>query len=462
MPDSRTLLHLLAALAVAASGGGATGCAGGEGRALQPLGGRGAGSAASRPYIPDRRDYAAFREANPDRLLEPNYLPFMVHRFSLDEVQGDALVLCRYQAEQMPIRVFVVAPTLGPDVQDEWNPVPAERYVRSAERALAVWEGELEGLVDFEPAPSIDRADLVLRLIGERAPELSPGRQTLGRAEALDDACVARGWDDDAERLDVRFEMPEVALYVVDESGPLPPRFVFRVALHELGHALGMRGHSPSPGDVMHPILADRSGPDELSIQDVNSFVSLYRVESGAHFVNVGAGEPAPRPPPAPPSGAPVLALAPHVDARRGFEIHLPAGWLKIEEPNGIFAANGPSWDHDASIRVFIWPSPAIEDFLACCAGQMLAGSFMRRRGETALAGRRTLWMEVEDASGSLAQTYRFAEIPGDRVMMLVSESPAGHHRAWQPWFQESIGSLRLWDADGDPKALGARADEDR
>ena len=31
------------------------------------------------PHRPDRRDYAAFQAAHPE-ILEPNYLPFMVHR----------------------------------------------------------------------------------------------------------------------------------------------------------------------------------------------------------------------------------------------------------------------------------------------------------------------------------------------------------------------------------------------
>ena len=40
------------------------------------------------PYRPDRRDYAAFRAAHPD-LLEPNYLPFMVHRIPAQGPEGD-------------------------------------------------------------------------------------------------------------------------------------------------------------------------------------------------------------------------------------------------------------------------------------------------------------------------------------------------------------------------------------
>ena len=34
------------------------------------------------PYRPDRRDYLAFRQAYSE-LLEPNYMPFMVHRVAI-------------------------------------------------------------------------------------------------------------------------------------------------------------------------------------------------------------------------------------------------------------------------------------------------------------------------------------------------------------------------------------------
>ena len=51
----------------------------------------GEGRASERAYEPDRREYLAFREGWPD-LIEPNYLPFMVHRFEGDAARGDVLV----------------------------------------------------------------------------------------------------------------------------------------------------------------------------------------------------------------------------------------------------------------------------------------------------------------------------------------------------------------------------------
>ncbi|MCP4895679.1 MAG: hypothetical protein GY906_01790, partial [bacterium] len=73
-------------------------------------------------YHPDRRDYFAFREAYPD-LLEPNYLPFMVHRLPGDSAAGDALVFCRWPDASMPLAVYVEPPSIPSQLQNEFSPV---------------------------------------------------------------------------------------------------------------------------------------------------------------------------------------------------------------------------------------------------------------------------------------------------------------------------------------------------
>jgi len=421
------------------------GCAGMEGAAP----GRGTqvdradAGATPTPYRPDRRDYATFREAHPG-LLEPNYLPFMVHRVQHFSAAGDALVFCRWSDAQMPIRVHVVTPAIPESLQDEFRPRSPAEYRSAAESALQVWEDALEGRVRFQLSEEPNEADLQLRLLGERAPTPSPDKQRLGAAEALVHACRAGGWADDAQRMQVDFSMPEIVIYLADQTGLLPTEVVRRTTLHELGHALGMRGHSPSPGDLMYPILANSPGRDALSLQDVNSFLALYWTEPGAHFADVWPGEAPPRPPPAPPSGAPSLAMAPYVDAGRGFELRLPEGWIPFEEPRGVFASNGPSWDYDASLRLFFWPSTDIEAFLDCCTRAMLAETWLRQRSRGQLNHHRTLEMTVEDAAGEWARHYFFVEIADERVVMIASESPVDYAAQWGGWFRASLETLEI------------------
>jgi hypothetical protein len=193
-------------------------------------------------YEPDRRDYMAFREAWPD-LLEPNYLPFMVHRKPADPVTGDVLLFCRWPAEAMPLSVYVEATVIPEALQNEFDPVDPAIFTEALVRTIGIWESELEGLVAFELVTDPSRAQLRLRVLGERAPSPEPEVRVLGVTEAVRRACEPHGWDPNSERMNVSFTVPEAVIYGADEFGLLTPAQVEAIALHEIGHALGMLGH---------------------------------------------------------------------------------------------------------------------------------------------------------------------------------------------------------------------------
>lgn len=399
-------------------------------------------------YHPDRRDYASFAIAHPD-LPEPNYLPFMLHRFARPGGLEDALIFCRWAPDQMPIRVWIEAPEIDPNVQDEFLPVDADAYPEAVEDALDIWEDALEGLVRFERVDDRRRAHLVVRLIGGMAPLFGEGRLRLGAAEKLADACRALGFDPEAERMQVRFDMPELVVHLADGAGLLPPTIVRRLVAHEIGHALGMYGHSPSPGDLMYAQLADAPGPEELSVQDVNSFLALYSLPNGAHFVDPIDGEGPERPPPIPPSGGPKVDRTPYVDVRHGFEISVPSSWVRVEEEHGAFFSDGPTWDHNASLRLFVWPSRTVEEFRACCTYELLAGTWLRHSAEMVVNGRRAVKLSVEDAAGQRARDLLFVELGDRRILLIVAESPVGYEASWRPWFDASLETLQIWEETG-------------
>lgn len=406
-------------------------------------------------YFPDKRDYLAFRAAHPDLLIEPNYLAFMVHRFRTGSPEGDALVLCRWPDERMPIGVYVESPEIPGALQDEFSPREPEEFVQAALHALDAWEDELEGVVRFERVQSPGDADLLLRLVGQRAPTPDPEVQVLGATAALRHACRSRGWDPDENRMRVRFAVSELVVYVADRFGLLTSRQVEGVAMHEIGHALGMRGHSSMASDLMYPVVRDRI-VEKLSAQDINSFVSLYRIPNGSHYGWVPKGDPAPPAPSGPPSGAPMLSIAPHVDARFGFALHTPADWIGVETQYGFFAANGPHWDHDASIEIVVRPDPTIEEFLGRFGATLFAGSWLRYRAPMVVNGRRALQIAVEDSQGRYAEEFILVELGDGRVMMILTQCPVTEAEAWQPWLRASLASLEIWTRTG---ALPAPAD---
>jgi hypothetical protein len=396
------------------------------------------------PYRHDRRDYLAFREAYPD-LLEPNYLPFMVHRKPGTAAAGDLLIFCRWPAERMPLRFFIDEPVIPEALQDEFRPVDPSAYTEAVERAIAVWESDLEGLVTFERVEDPDEAMLHFRLLAEVAPTPEPDVRVLGSTEALHRACRPHGWDPDEESLKVSFEVSETVVYAADEFGMLTPAQVLAITLHEIGHVLGMMGHSPVSTDLMYRVLGERTARSGLTTSDVNSFVSLYRLPNGGHYGLVPPDGLSPPRAPGPPSGAPELSVAPYVDPRFGYELRTPAGWLRVESGHGIFAANGPIWDHDASFEISVWPYATIEEFLDRFGSSLFANTWRRSSAPTEVDRRRALEIAVEDPSGTHSLNFFFVEIGDGRVMVVLASAPVDVFEQWRPWFMSALASLEIW-----------------
>lgn len=415
----------------------------------------------ARRYRHDRHDYEAFRLRHPG-LLEPNYLPFMAYRVRAPESVWDAVrrtlgsafglesevpeewfVLCHWEESRFPLRVRIEAPEIAPALEDEFDPKPPEAYVDAVERAFAVWQRDLEGRIRFERVAGEAEADLTVRVVGEEAPVPEPERQVLGRA-ALGGACRAVDGDPESGRLEVRFDVETLRIYVADRHGLLLPDQVEMVALHEIGHALGMRGHSPIPADVMFRVVRDRHGATGLDSEDVNSFLALYSLPSGTVYGPPDRPRPQPSGPPAPPEGPPRLSIAPHVDPRLGFEIQTPAGWQRVRTPVGVVAVDGVSWDYDASFQVVVRRYPSVRAYLerhgrAHFRGRHVLG---QRPVEVAgLEGRRFL---LSGGPGAMIEELTFLGTRDGRVVVAIAECPTASRHRYRPWFHAALDSLEL------------------
>ena len=128
----------------------------------------------------------------------------------------------------------------------------------------------------------------------------------------------------------------------------------------------------------------------------------------------------------------------------RGFSLRLPQGWLWADADRGLFAANGPAWEYDASLELAVWPYGDIESFLARYARSLFAGTWFRRREPTVVAHRPGLRVLVEDAAGRNAKDFRFVPLGDGRLLMIVAQSPVVAEEAWSAWFDASLATLEL------------------
>jgi hypothetical protein len=69
-----------------------------------------------------------------------------------------------------------------------------------------------------------------------------------------------------------------LAVFYPDSNQPIPMEDLKGIAVHEMGHAIGIRGHSPYPEDIMYYSKTRRQAT--LSERDMNTVGMLYKLDA--------------------------------------------------------------------------------------------------------------------------------------------------------------------------------------
>lgn len=165
--------------------------------------------------------------------------------------------LLRWDEDRLPLKVFISDGSAVPGFRNSFNKIVT--------RAFDAWATASGGKLAWREVTSQRDADVVLTWTPKLdGPENSPeaGRTStkirLNRATGI-------GVIDAAH----------IEIQTLINRQQVPDEEMWRIVLHEVGHAYGLQGHSPSNGDIMYRSVNPHQNP-QLSSRDVATINHLY------------------------------------------------------------------------------------------------------------------------------------------------------------------------------------------
>ncbi len=398
-------------------------------------------------YTHNRWDYFRF-SARAGPQPEPNYLPWAMHREELPD-GSEALVACRWADDALPLHYFVESPVIPEALAGEWSTRSPEDYVTAVDEAFALWQRAIGGPQRFTRAARASEAQLTIHLLAE-IEEVDQG-QVLGVVHGEADRCNVKHAGLTPDRVEIAFAPRDASVFIADPMGLLTPRQVRAVALHEIGHLLGVSGqHSPLAGDVMYAVAGDRR-IEALSEHDKNTLRALYALAPGTVYARLGEVH-APklrevrREPP--------KLAGETLDPRHGFQVQFPKGWQAIKTPSGWIAVDGVSWDYDASIQV-VASRGSVGAHLSLLAAKSRAQGDDVRREEFELDGAPVVRLIARGTErGEQTDVIDWGD---GWVLVVMADARIEDFEFYRPWFQRVLLSVQRADTGLTPKPKASR-----
>src|SRR5262249_43228454 len=152
----------------------------------------------------------------------------------------EGLVVCRWADDALPLRYFVESPKIPESLAGEWAERRPEDYVTAVDEAFALWQRAIGGYSRFTRVETAAEGQGTLHLAAE-IEEVEEG-QVLGVVHGEAERCTITKSGPTPDQVQIRFEPHDASVFIADSMGLLTPRQVRAVALHEIGHVLGVSG----------------------------------------------------------------------------------------------------------------------------------------------------------------------------------------------------------------------------
>lgn len=164
----------------------------------------------------------------------------------------------RWNPKSFPLKVYIQA---GAEV-------PAE-YIQEVQNAFATWEKETNGFVRFVYTNSADSANYKC-IFPSNIKNRNCDEKGMGTA-----AYQYFTYDNEGN---IKFSIVEFSVYACDGKTKWPREIFYSTALHEIGHGLGLRGHSTDKDDLMYPVSVATLERAKISQADMNTLRAIYSI----------------------------------------------------------------------------------------------------------------------------------------------------------------------------------------
>ncbi len=160
--------------------------------------------------------------------------------------------LYRWHPDTFPLKVYI-----------ENNPELPDYYYKEVKKAFMQWQKASKNYITFVFEDVKDRADIRCTFPKNFDREISDDAMTAGLSsfEINNDLIL--------------YSKIELAVYN-SKNKYLKPKQLYHCALHEIGHSLGLKGHSANPNDIMYPSAKHYKA--KISLGDISTLRLLYSI----------------------------------------------------------------------------------------------------------------------------------------------------------------------------------------
>lgn len=154
----------------------------------------------------------------------------------------------------------------------KWASFPIKVYIQpkkqkqAAKNAFTQWQEKTKGLVSFEYTNSLSSAQISVDF-----------KDKLETSSTKESYIAGYSKPYYSKKNIIRSEIHILAVDP-DTKKDIEDEYIYFSTLHEIGHSLGFKGHSPNENDVM--AAQAKSAKTELTQRDVNTMVALYKANN--------------------------------------------------------------------------------------------------------------------------------------------------------------------------------------